>query len=210
MNVYDILKSIKSKAILWIMESKPYIWMASKVIPYIRFNFYYTKIRGSQYKQGYKILKAGHIIVSRDHNKLTSILVGGTWCHASLCVGKGEPSDFEVAEMTHENYGRSEFFDICKTADRVGILECEDWDYLYIRDKVIPTCLSLENANYDYKFQLGIKSLYCSELVYESDPERKLDVSLEDHAFLGRQYISPTGLANGKNVKMIWDSDETT
>ncbi len=178
MNIRDIIKSIKSQAILWIMESKPYIWMASRVIPYVRFNFYYTKIRGSQYKKGYSVLQPGHIIVSRDHNKLTSLLVGGTWCHASLCVGKGDSSDFEVAEMTHENYGKSEFFDICKTADRVAILECEDWDKDYINQKVIPTCLSLENANYDYKFQLGIKSLYCSELVYESDPEKRLDVLL--------------------------------
>ena len=207
MHIHDIIKSIKSKTILWIMESKFYIWLASSVIPYIRFNFYYTKIRGSQYKKGHSILKPGHIIVSRDHNKLTSLLVGGTWCHASLCVGKGDSSDFEVAEMTHENYGKSEFFEICKTADRVAILECEDWDYLYLRDTVIPTCLSLENADYDYQFQFGIKSLYCSELVYESDPERRLDVSLDDHAFLGRQYISPTGLSKGKNIKIIWDSD---
>ena len=103
--IHDFFKGAFSRGVLWLMESKAYIWLASNVIPYIRFNFYYTKIIGTQYKQGYKALSPGHIILSRDHNKLTSLLVGGTWCHASLCVGKGDSSDFEVAEMTHENYG---------------------------------------------------------------------------------------------------------
>jgi len=55
---------------------------------------------------------------------------------------------------------------------------------------------------------MGVKALYCSELVYQSDFERRLDVNLEDLAGLGRKYISPDGLYKAKNVRVVWDSDE--
>ena len=161
---------------------------------------------GRKYKEGYKLLEAGHIILSRDHLKLTSWMIGGIWCHAALCIGKGDEQAYEIAEMTHENFTKSEFYDVCRSADRVMILECVDWDEKYIKDVVVPTCISFEDADYDLKFELDIKSLYCSELVYQSDPERRLQVSLEDHALIGRQYVSPTGIYRATNVKVIWDS----
>jgi len=178
-------------------------------IPYIRFTTYYTSLRGNKYQDGYKKLKPGHIILTLDRKKLTSLLIPGDFCHAALCVNKysEENPTFEVAELTHTDYTKSYFFDICKESDRVVILECLAWDEEYI-PRVIERCYSFSDAIYDVKFEMGVKALYCSELVYQSDFERRLDVNLEDLAGLGRQYISPDGLFKAKNVWVVWDSDE--
>ena len=194
--------------LVWFTNTKFYAWLLLSVIPYIRFTTYYTSFRGWKYHRGYNLLKPGHILLARDDKKLTTVLIGGMFTHAAFCVGKfgtEQYPNFEVAEMTHENFTHSHFFDICNQADRVVILECKDFDPEYTQ-KVIEKCLSFKDATYNVQFDLGIKALYCSELVYQADYERRLQVNLEDLAGLGQQYISPTGLYKGKNVVVIWDS----
>ena len=179
--------------------------MLLKVIPYVRFTTYYTSFRGWKYQRGYALLQPGDILVGVDKKKLTHLLIEGTFSHAIQCVAKG--TEFECAEMTHHNFTRSCFFDICKEADRVVILRCRDYDAAYI-EKVIAACLSHADATYNVTFELGIPALYCSELIYISDVEKRLQVSLADLAGLGRPYISPDGLYQAKNVDVIWDSDQ--
>ena len=197
------------RPLVWLMNTRFYEWLTLHVIPYIRLTTYYTSLRGRKYQEGYAKLQPGHIILTVDKKKLTSLLIPGDWAHAALCVGKKSAvyDGYEVAEMTHTNYTKSYFFDICKESDRVVILRCVDWDQAYTR-KVIDKCRSFENAVYDTKFDFGVKALYCSELVFQSDFERRLDVKLDDLSGLGRQYISPDGLFKAKNVRIVWDSDE--
>lgn len=196
-----ILRPIK----IALMRSRLYAWFLRAIIPYIRFTTYYPKIRGSAYHAGYARLRAGDIILTVDRRKLTTLLIGGEWAHAALCVrDSGVP--YEVAEMTHTDYTKSHFFDLCKEADRVMILRCTDFDETYVA-RVVSRCLGFEGAKYDQQFTLGVEQLYCSELVYEADFERRLKIDLSDLAGLGRQYISPTGLRNAKNCVVIFDSD---
>lgn len=202
-----MLKKIKSKLVLWLMETKFYNYMLLHVIPYIRFTTYYTSFRGWKYHLGYNRLQPGYIILTQDKKKLTTLLIGGEFAHAALCVSKD--GEFEVAEMTHTNYTESCFFDICKEADRVVILRCLDWDPEYTK-KVIDNCLTFKDATYDNCFEFGVKSLYCSELVYQADFEKRLKVSLEDLAGIGRPYISPFGLYRAKNIEIVWDSNLET
>lgn len=192
------------RILLWYMQTDFHHWLLKEVIPYIRFTTYYTTLRGWKYKRGYRKLQPGHIIVGIDKKKLTTKLIGGTFTHAALCVEKGV--EWEVSEMTHTDYTESAFFDICKEADRVVILRCKDWDEQYTRE-VIKRCRSFRGTDYDVEFKLGVKTLYCSELVYQSDYEHRLQVSLEDVAGIKRPYISPTGIYKALNVEVIWDSD---
>ena len=87
------------------METSLYSYLLMHVIPYIRFSLYYTSTRGWTYHQGYKLLREGDIILTQDKKKLTTLLIGGEFSHAALCVSKD--GIFEVAEMTHTNYTRS-------------------------------------------------------------------------------------------------------
>lgn len=185
------------------MQTRLYRFLLLHIIPYIRLTTYYTTFRGWQYKRGYRLLQTGDIILTRDDKKLTSLLIPGDFSHAALCVDKG--GEWEVSEMTHTNYTKSTFFDICKESDRVVILRCWDFDFTYI-GSMVAACMSFENAEYDIDFNLGIHALYCSELVYQSDYEHRLQVNLEDVESLGRPYISPMGLYKAKNCDIIWDS----
>jgi hypothetical protein len=195
------------------MNTDFWVWALKHVIPYIRFTMYYPTLRGAKYHGGYGCLKAGHILLTNDSKKLTSLLIPGEFSHAALCVANAardvkDPwsrGAYEIAEMTHTNYTKSYFFDLCKEADRVVILECTDWDEDYI-NAVTAKCREFEDAAYDVKFELGVKTLYCSELVYQSDFEHRLKINLEDLAGLGRQYLSPDGIYKAKNVRVVWDS----
>lgn len=142
--------------------------------------------------------------------------------HAAFCVSKSD-DDFEIAEMTHYNFTKSCLDDVCFKSTRVMILECSDFDPAYVR-KMIKLTPYFEHVKYDnqfhmgyqgpsdnekeflkHKFVFGNESLACSELVYEYDFERRLQVNLEP--LLGvTNYLSPMGLYNAKNVKIIWDS----
>jgi hypothetical protein len=197
---------VKKKFLLWIMSTHFYHWILIRVIPFIRLSTYYTSLRGRKYQEGYSRLKKGDIILTLDRRKLTTFLVPGVMTHAALCIGRWPDSEFEVAEMTHTNYTKSFFFDICKEADRVIIMRCSDFDDNYI-SKLVKECLTFIRALYDTCFEFGVKALYCSELVYMSDFERRLKVDLSDLAGLGRPYISPDGLLIAKNVTCVWDSD---
>ncbi len=198
------------RIVVWFMNTGAYSWLLKHVIPYIRFTTYYTSLRGAKYKAGYAKLRPGHILVTLDKKKLTSMLIPGGFAHAALCLNKttGHLADsYEIAEMTHTDYTKSYFFDICKEADRVVILKCTAWDAEYTK-RVVAKCRTFEDAIYDVQFAFGVKALYCSELIYQADFEKRLQVNLEDLAGLGREYISPTGLFNAKNVKVVWDSDD--
>ena len=194
------------KFIFWLMKQKSWRWLLMKIVPYVRFSMYYAKLRGWQYHQAYSVLKAGDILLSVDNKKLTSLLIPGVFTHASFCVSKD--GIFEIAEMTHENFLKSCLFDIFKEADRVVILRA-DWSDDY-RESSIARCRTLERCNYDVQFDLGVDSLYCSELVYQSDFRRTLDFDLSDLAGLGRKYLSPDGIYACKNLTVIFDSDLCT
>ena len=199
---------IMRRVLVWLTNTKLYAWLLTSIIPYIRFSLYYPKIRGDKYSQGYRFLQRGSIILTRDNKKLTSLLIGGEFSHAAFCVGESD-RQYQIAEMTHTNYTKSWFFDLCKEADRVVILECIDFDPPYI-EAMVARCKSFEDVKYDLQFKLDVKALYCSELIYECDFEGRLDLDLEDLRALGRKYISPDGLYHAKNAYVVWDSSWTS
>jgi hypothetical protein len=196
-----IFKKLYKKFILYFMKTSMYVFLLKKIIPYIRFTTYYTSLRGWKYHILYKYLEVGDIVLTIDKKKLTTLLIPGEFSHAAMCVSKD--GIWEISEMTHSDYTQSCFFDICKESDRVVIMGVKDATYEDVL-KAVNKCKSLENSKYDTLFELGIESLYCSELCLVSWGNDKLKANLDDLAGLGRPYLSPTGLykANGLYVKI--------
>ncbi|MDD3412376.1 MAG: hypothetical protein PHY47_00060 [Lachnospiraceae bacterium] len=218
-----MFKKLWLKFLMWMMQRTFFHFIVMKIVPYLRFSVYYSKPSNKKYPtwgplayKGYQILQPGDLIFSLDAKKLLTFVIGKATAdsdpslypfvpaHAALCVAKD--SDFEVAEMTHHNYTKSTWMDVCSEATRVVIARCEDFDQSYIDNVLIPTCLSFEDKKYDVKFIQGIDELACSEMVYFSDAEHRLNVKLEPIMGLD-PYISPVGLLNAKNCKVVWDSD---
>lgn len=200
-----MFKDFRDKLSSFILNSRVFRYLLINVMPYIRLTTYYTDIRGWKYKRGYLLLQPGDIILSKDRWKLLSFFVPGGFAHAALCVAKNG-DEFEVAEMTHNGYTKSAFYDICKEADRVVILRCHDWDDDYIKC-VIERCISLMGKKYDTSFSPDIDKLYCTQLVVESDIERRLKISSVKLPVAGKPVHTPACLYNAENVSVIWDSD---
>lgn len=197
------------RLLIWFSNTNLYSNIILKFIPFIRFSLYYTPLRGNQYNEAYYILKAGDFIVCRDSKKLTAILIGGDWTHAVLCLGKKyEGAEFECAEMTHHDFTKSDFFDIAKESSDFAIYRCDDFDKEYV-PKIVEKCKTFEVAKCDVGFELGVRALYCSELVYQSDFEHRAQFNLADLRSLGQKYISPTGLTKAPNVRCVYDSRNT-
>lgn len=217
-----IFKKIKLEILFWLLKQEWYIWIMEKVAK-IRFTTYYALPENSRhYKwgslmwKGYAVLKPGDIILTADKNKLTTKVIGQAtkdfgeskidWIpgHAALCVSKN--MKFEIAEMTHKNFTKSTWSDVCYESTRVVILRCNTVSKDFIENVVIPTCLSFENKKYDYSFVQGVDELLCSEIPFFSY-KGKLDVKLDP--ILGMEpYISPAGLLNAKNCEIVWDSNK--
>jgi hypothetical protein len=200
-----MLSKIYKKLVLWVMGTRLYYLLLKNVIPYIRFTTYYTSLRGWKYHMLYGFLEPGDIILTIDKKKLTTLLIPGEFSHAAMCISKN--GEWEVSEMTHTDYTKSCFFDICKESDRVLVLGVKNSTYEEIQE-AIRKCKSFSNAKYDVEFKLGVEALYCSELCYKSWGNDKLQASLEDLAGLGRPYISPTSLYKAKGVYIKIDSDD--
>lgn len=208
-----MFKKLLRRILLYVAQTKIYTFCLKHIVPYIRFTTYYPSFDGYRFRKGYGVLRRGDIILCADNRKLTTKLIGGELTHAAICIGKDDYTTdfFETLDMTHEDCRRAHFFDICKESDRVVILRCDDWDRDYIT-KVVEKALFFHrnDVKYDYGFTLGVKALYCSELIYQSDVEKRLQVNLEDVAGLGIPYISPTGLFNSPNCQIVYDSDEVS
>lgn len=189
------------------MQSKLYEWSIFHFFPYARITWCYTSFTGWKYKRGYSLLKPGDIVLVKDNKKMVDFLIPGPFSHAALCVSKEPSTSFEIAEMTHQNFTRSCFFDLCHESDRVVIVRCEDWDPKYVQ-KVIRKCKTFSDRKYNDQFKFGVKALYCSELIVVSDIQKRLKVDYADLMGLGRPYISPSGLYEAKNIRVIWDSDK--
>ena len=182
------------KFLCWLVSTRVYDFVIKSVIPYVRFTFYYPKFNGFQFGEARQLLRDGDIILCKDNKKLTTFLIGGEWSHAALCV---DWLSDEILEMDHTGFHHGTFFDLCKQSDEICILRCEDWDEWYCGQVIAQAwALRSKGVGYDGEFKLGVEALYCSELIYQADFERRLCVNLDDLVGLGREYISPTGLYN--------------
>lgn len=199
------MKKIYKKFIIWVMSTKIYFFFLKKVVPFIRFSMYYTKLKGWQYHKLYSVLEPGDIIVTVDKKKLTSILIPGEFSHAAMCVSKD--GVWEVSEMTHKDYTKSCFFDVCKESDRVVILGVKN-SSLDEKIQAATVCKSFENSKYDSLFSLGIEALYCSELCLVSWGNEKLKADSSDFANIGRPYVGPTDLYEAEGVYVKADTKD--
>lgn len=186
------------------MECGLYTWGMRWVVPRIRFTWRHAKLPGWKYWRGRSVLRSGDIILTYSRWQLTSMCIPGKLTHAALCVGDDVGKD--VAEMVCTGYRVVDFWDVCR-ASRVVILRCKDWakDPEYTQE-VIKQCKSFEGTPYDPRFGFGLKSLYCSELLWHSDFEKRVYVDTSDLMGLGRPHVSPQDYYEAKNVEIVWDS----
>lgn len=146
------------------------------------------------------IMQAGDIILSKSKYRLTNILIGGNFSHAALVVGPDR-----IAEMSAKDFDVVNVDHFCEGCSSIMLLRLKNLSGEY-GERMAKRCMSFDNALYDLGFSLGVEALYCSELVYQSDYEKRLQCDLSDLVGMGREYISPDGLsvAAGAMPLLVW------
>lgn len=142
-------------------------------------------------------MKPGDVILSKSSGHLTNVLIGGTYSHAAIVVGPDR-----IAEMTANGFDIVDVDKFCKQSTRICLLRLLKEDDEYGRS-MAEKAMTFANSEYDLDFTLGVESLYCSELAYQSDYERRFQCDLTDLAGIGRPYISPVGLYQAKGLSDI-------
>jgi len=217
-----MMKKLKVKFLLWFMQTKLYYFIMFKLFPSLRFSTGYTLIRGWQYWMLYQVLEPSDFVLIIDYSTATGMAIrrvtGGQFSHAAMCVEKN--SVWEISEMLGSGYTKSTFYDLCREADRVVILSSDLWDEKYKKAMVeLCKCEEFQRAEYDVWYDmmndrkvktergsLNVPILACSELCYRSDFENRVKFDLEDVCGIGKPYISPQGLYDGKGMKVKADS----
>jgi len=201
---------LRKRLLVSMMKTDTYSWAVLNVVPKIRFSTGLTKVAGWQFQLLHELMEPSDILLTIDNNnlagKMITRLTNGRVAHAAQCISKG--GEWETSEMTQAGYTQTTLFDVCKHADRVILATCADWDETYKR-AVVQKNLSFSGSKYDTKFSLDVKFLACSELIYHSDFEHRLQVDLADIAKIGQPYISPEGILQAKNLVIKLDTDLT-
>lgn len=192
---------MKTKILLWIMSTKVYKFFLKYVIPNVTFftatgptYFFKQRVRDN--------MKKGDVLLSKSAGHLTNVLIGGRYSHAAIVVDKNK-----IAEMTANGFDVVDVDKFCKQSTRICLLRLKSYDAEY-GETMAQTAMGFSNASYDLDFTLGVEALYCSELVYQADVERRISADLTDLAGLGRPYISPIGLYNAQGLQIIYEWED--
>lgn len=197
-----MIKKIKNKILIYILTSKLWSFFITKVLWRFRFSNYYAETTGQEFDKAVRVLQRGDIIFSKDRHKVVSLLIPGKVSHAALYI-----SETEVIEATHLGVQTSTLFDFFKESDFVIAGRCESFDTDYV-ERVIVKARQFIGKPYDASLTLGTNALYCSELIYQSDEEKRINYDLSDLIGLGRPYISPQGILEASNLKTVYSTEE--
>lgn len=149
-------------------------------------------------------MQAGDILLSKSKFALTNVLIGGDFSHGAVAIGPDE-----IAEMTANDFDVVDVDHFCKGTTRVALLRIVDLSDDYGR-RVALTAMSFEGKRYDASFKLGVEALYCSELCYQADYQRRMQADLTDLVGMGRPYISPSGLYKAKGLELVYEWQDTS
>lgn len=178
------------------MGTKLYRFLLKYVIPQIQF---FTATGPSYYFKDdmRRQMRAGDVVLTKSSFHLTNLLIGGRYSHAAIVVGPDK-----IAEMTANGFDVRNVDEFSKHCTKITLLRINPDDAAY-GQQMAETAMSYYKRNYDYRFSLGVESLYCSELVYQSDKEGRLQCDLTDLVGIGCPYISPDGLFDAKGLKIV-------
>ena len=192
------MKRLKTQFLVWLMQNEVYLFLLRYILPNLRFlqppgpsYFYKQRIRDN--------MQAGDILLSKSKFALTNVLIGGDFSHGAVVIGPDE-----IAEMTANDFDVVDVDHFCHGTTRIALLRIVDQENDYGK-QVALKAMSFVGVRYDASFKLGVEALYCSELCYQADFERRMQADLTDLVDMGRPYISPSGLYKAKGLELVYE-----
>jgi hypothetical protein len=207
------------KFVLWMLETKGFNLFVKNILPKL---FWRTpKLpKNPEVEMIYdKFIKAleqrfrsaenyrGIIMSCRDPSKVTGLLIPTDIDHSAVLIGYSYAlRDYAIIEAVSGGVRVISLREFIRTAEAITAHVGESWDHVY-RKKVSELAASYLGRPYDRKYQFGTEELYCSEISFDADFEKRCKYNLDDFAGIGREYISPKGITEAVGMVKIFDSE---
>ena len=127
----------------------------AKIVGKIHAPYSKCLITTKDYEAIKKLATPGNIILTRSNGELTNLFIKGFYTHATMIIN----DKCDVIEATGEGVHITSLFDLLKRIDYCAVV-----NYKYHNNKSLPLVKYLGKP-YDYLFESGNSSYYCSELV---------------------------------------------
>lgn len=187
------------------MATRPYRYFLRYILP--EWKLLHAPGPGYPTKEAIrKSMQPGDVMLSKSSYAFTNWIIGGKFSHAAVVTHLPDNlhGGFLIAEMTNKDFDLVTVNEFCEGCTRIALLRLNDLSGLYGR-LMSDKALSLSASRYDVEFTLGITSLYCSELAYQSDFERRMQADLSDLVGLDRPYLSPDGIYDAKGLYALYE-----
>lgn len=197
-----MMKLFLRRLFIKVATTRTWQWILTWVIPSIRFSRT-IHLNDKAIAKIISILKEGDCLLVRDPMKFSNILIGGRYSHAGICISMDYAMPV-IGEMGHAGYQELNLVKFLGYARHVVVLRPKNYTTEYgAKMAIIARRKGLMSKGYDFVFKFDEKTLYCSELVFVADVERRYRANTQDLAGLGHHYISPDGLYKAKGAKIL-------
>lgn len=132
----------------------------TKAIGRLHAPYTHKRVSGVHVLASQRLLRPGHVLMSRTRGELTNLFIPGFWSHGAIYVGDGF-----VAEAIGEGVVLTDIVTFMTTKDAIAI--CAP---LFASDAEMTTAAAWareqRGKKYDFEFTSGNDAFYCFELTY--------------------------------------------
>lgn len=152
------------------------------------------KLKGEDYRQVAKIIKAGDVLLSRSEQYIDKYFIPGYFTHAGFFFGgEGEL----VIHAVSEGVIIEDIINFMRTDVMIVLRPHEKH-----KERAIKLAKSIVNMEYDFLFDFNDSNkVSCTELIFCCYPKL-----ITPKKRFGKNIIVADDIVNSKNFKIIWDS----
>ena len=213
-----MLKNLYRSAVRWAVRTPAYKYVLNKVLPkwQWRKKKYTPEAMHWQYLCLIRTLNEyfrdvryanGVVISTRDSSKVTGLIIPSDLDHSAIIERWSEQlQDFSIIHAVADGVQRGTLKELCTSCEGFVAHVGEDWDYDY-RVSMVDRAVQMLGKPYDGSFKFGVEELYCSEIIYLADFDKRCKYDTQDLAGLGQEYISPKGITEAVGMTKIFDNE---
>lgn len=177
-------------------------WISPK-LSLIHMPFSRKQIIGKDFHDCQFLLETGHIILSRTDGELANMFIPGFWSHVGMVTSNGT-----IIEAVTHGVQEVDLYTFFLDKDYICLLDC---NYLTSVEKNLASEWAIQQTGKPYDFGMvlsGMKSFFCSELVYFAQKFANPNIPFMPRPALGMDTITPNDFwAAQKFYSIIWQSE---
>lgn len=122
------------------------------------------KLGDKEFKKICKNIENGDVLVTRKRFELSNLFIPGYYTHAALYLVRGD--HHQIIEVTTKGIDTTSLANFLFSKDYVALLRPKFIRNKHEQQKIIDYAVSYKGRPYDFYFEKGEDSFYCSELIW--------------------------------------------